>query len=109
MHAQQHHLQGNLFVRVTTRIALGTRLCHSQYLQGTGRGEISALQLNDNADLTKHFFIMSQYLLPQTQEFRDCPPGFLYILALSTVIKEVQEDGAVLSKRQYQEGEYDTG
>ncbi|KAL9969003.1 hypothetical protein ACROYT_G021158 [Oculina patagonica] len=42
--------------------------------------------------------------LKQTEEFKACPPGFLYILALSMVIKEVQADGVMLSTRQYQEG-----
>jgi len=42
--------------------------------------------------------------LKQTEEFKDCPPGFLYILALSMVIKEVQADNELLSTRQYQEG-----
>ncbi|XP_078355488.1 uncharacterized protein LOC144658478 isoform X2 [Oculina patagonica] len=41
--------------------------------------------------------------LKQTEEFKACPPGFLYILALSMVIKEVQADGVMLSTRQYQE------
>lgn len=45
-------------------------------------------------------------LLPQTEEFKDCPPGFLYILALSMIITEVQADEAVLSKRQYQDGKF---
>ena len=40
----------------------------------------------------------------QTDEFQHCPPGFLYLIALSMVIKEVQADEAVLSKRQYQDG-----
>ncbi|XP_078355494.1 uncharacterized protein LOC144658481 [Oculina patagonica] len=42
--------------------------------------------------------------LKQTEEFKACPPGFLYILALSMVIKEVQADNVMLSTRQYQEG-----
>lgn len=42
--------------------------------------------------------------LKQTEEFKDCPPGFLYILALSMVIKEVQADNELLSTRQYREG-----
>jgi len=42
----------------------------------------------------------------QTEEFKDCPPGFLYILALSMVIKEVQADNELLSTRQYQEGKF---
>ncbi|KAL9968966.1 hypothetical protein ACROYT_G021119 [Oculina patagonica] len=42
--------------------------------------------------------------LKQTEEFKACPPGFLYILALSMVIKEVQADDVMLSTRQYQEG-----
>lgn len=42
----------------------------------------------------------------QTEEFKDCPPGFLYILALSMVIKEVQADDVILSTRQYQEGKF---
>ena len=43
----------------------------------------------------------------QTDEFQHCPPGFLYLIALSMVtmvIKEVQADEAVLSKRQYRDG-----
>lgn len=43
--------------------------------------------------------------LKQTDEFKGCPPGFLYILALSMVIKEVQADAALLSNRQYQDGD----
>ena len=42
----------------------------------------------------------------QTEEFKDCPPGFLYILALSMVIKEVQADNELLSTRQYREGKF---
>ena len=42
----------------------------------------------------------------QTEEFKDCPPGFLYILALSMVIKEVQTNDALLSTSQYQEGKF---
>ncbi|XP_078355484.1 uncharacterized protein LOC144640144 isoform X2 [Oculina patagonica] len=42
--------------------------------------------------------------LKQTEEFKACPPGLLYILALSMVIKEVQADDVMLSTRQYQEG-----
>lgn len=42
--------------------------------------------------------------LKQTEEFQACPPGFLYILALSMAIKEVQADEIVLSERQYQDG-----
>ncbi|CAH3126513.1 unnamed protein product [Porites lobata] len=42
--------------------------------------------------------------LKQTDEFQHCPPGFLYLIALSMVIKEVRADEAVLSKRQYQDG-----
>ena len=50
-----------------------------------------------------HYLIMRFFC--QTEEFKSCPPGFLYILALSMVIKEVQADDVVLSTRQYQEGE----
>lgn len=42
----------------------------------------------------------------QTEEFKDCPPGFLYILALSMVIEEVQADNELLSTRQYREGKF---
>lgn len=42
--------------------------------------------------------------LKQTDQFSGCRPGFLYIIALSMIIKEVQADEAVLSKRQYQDG-----
>lgn len=44
--------------------------------------------------------------LKQTDEFQVCPPGFLYIIALSMIVKEVEEDQAVLSKNQYDDGTY---
>lgn len=42
--------------------------------------------------------------LKQTAEFQICPPGFLYILALSMAIREADAGRAVLSKHQYQDG-----
>lgn len=42
--------------------------------------------------------------LKQTAEFQICPPGFLYIVALSMAIREADAGRAVLSKHQYQDG-----
>ncbi|XP_067050694.1 cGMP-dependent protein kinase 2-like [Acropora muricata] len=42
--------------------------------------------------------------LKQTAEFQICPPGFLYIVALSMTIREADVGRAVLSKHQYQDG-----
>ncbi|XP_029203178.2 uncharacterized protein LOC114967302 isoform X1 [Acropora millepora] len=42
--------------------------------------------------------------LKQTAEFQICPPGFLYIVALSMAIREADVGRAVLSKHQYQDG-----
>ncbi|XP_015756062.1 PREDICTED: uncharacterized protein LOC107335558 [Acropora digitifera] len=39
-----------------------------------------------------------------TAEFQICPPGFLYIVALSMAIREADAGRAVLSKHQYQDG-----
>lgn len=41
---------------------------------------------------------------PQTEEFKTCPAGFLYILALSMTIKEVPAGEIVLTEREYQDG-----
>lgn len=42
--------------------------------------------------------------LKQTEEFKTCPAGFLYILALSMTIKEVPAGEIVLTQREYRDG-----
>lgn len=42
--------------------------------------------------------------LKQTEEFKTCPAGFLYILALSMTIKEVPAGEIVLTEREYRDG-----
>ena len=61
------------------------------------------LKRNENEQVNQFKFKWLGFVY-QTDEFQHCPPGFLYLIALSMVIKEVQADEAVLSKRQYQDG-----
>ena len=61
------------------------------------------LKRNENEQVNQFKFKWFGFVY-QTDEFQHCPPGFLYLIALSMVIKEVQADEAVLSKRQYQDG-----
>lgn len=42
--------------------------------------------------------------LKQTEGFKTCPAGFLYILALSMTIKEVRAGEIVLTEREYRDG-----
>ncbi|XP_031567474.1 cGMP-dependent protein kinase 1-like [Actinia tenebrosa] len=42
--------------------------------------------------------------LKQTDYLKGCPSGFVYSIALSTVVKEIQEEQAILSHKQYSQG-----
>ncbi|XP_032234827.2 uncharacterized protein LOC116616841 [Nematostella vectensis] len=48
---------------------------------------------------------MLRMTLRQSAFFKDCPPGFIYIIALSMLVREIQEEQAVLSHAQYKKGD----